>query len=203
MNHRPTTRLSIAVLAAFFLFLGVVGGPGTPIDEHWVRVFHSLAVDDRLEWSAIVLTNAGSAYVLVPLALLFALVLFVQRRRRDAIALLVMTLGGRLLVEAIKLIVNRPRPVLEDYPVVVSSMSFPSGHAANTMSTFLAFALILVPARHRRAAVIAAVLGSVAVGLTRPLLGVHWPSDVLAGWTLGILWILLCVTFLSRDRSEA
>jgi undecaprenyl-diphosphatase len=93
--------------------------------------------------------------------------------------------------------------VLEDYPVTVSSMSFPSGHAANTMTSFLAFALILAAARHRRAAIAVAVGASVVVGLTRPLLGVHWPSDVLAGWLVGISWILLCDALVRRDRSAA
>lgn len=191
------------LLAGLLLFLGYAGGPGTPIDERLVRSALAISANPTFEWGAILLTYAGSAFVLVPLTFLFALILVLERRRWDALALLIMALGGRLLVEVIKLIVNRPRPVLEDYPVVVSSMSFPSGHSANTMTSFLAFALILVPARHRTAAVATAVLGSIAVGLTRPLLGVHWPSDVLGGWTLGILWILICMAFLRRDRTAA
>lgn len=203
MKNGKIRLLAAFLLVGLFVVLGLIGGPGTPVDERLVRAIHAYSADATLERAAVLLTYAGSAFVLVPLTLLFALILLVQKRRWDALALLVMALGGRLLVEAIKLVVNRPRPVLEDYPVIVSSMSFPSGHSANTMTSFLAFALILVPARHRTAALATAVLGSIAVGLTRPLLGVHWPSDVLGGWTLGLLWILLCVAFLRRDRTAA
>ncbi len=203
MKNGKIRLLAALLLAGLFVVLGLIGGPGTPVDERLVRAIHAYSADATLERGAVLLTYAGSAFVLVPLTLLFALILLVQKRRWDALALLVMALGGRLVVEAIKLVVNRPRPVLEDYPVIVSSMSFPSGHSANTMTSFLAFALILVPARHRTAALATAVLGSIAVGLTRPLLGVHWPSDVLGGWTLGLLWILLCVAFLRRDRTAA
>ena len=77
-------------------------------------------------------------------------------------------------------------------------MSFPSGHAANSMITFLALALILAPARYRAAAIAAATAASVLIGSTRPLLGVHWPSDVVGGWAFGIAWVVIGVELSRR-----
>jgi undecaprenyl-diphosphatase len=69
--------------------------------------------------------------------------------------------------------------------VVTNSSSFPSGHAGNSMAVFLTIALVAVPRAHRIPAIFGAVLASLVVGCTRPYLGVHWPSDVIGGWSLG------------------
>jgi len=74
--------------------------------------------------------------------------------------------------------------------VMVSSSSYPSGHAANSMTAFVALALLAVPARHRRLALAMAIPLAIAVGLSRPFLGVHWPSDTIGGWTLAAMVLL-------------
>ena len=99
-------------------------------------------------------------------------------------------LGGRLMVELLKQSVGRLRPDLEMHAVTVQSLSFPSGHAANSMIAFVAIALFCAPARRRGSALTLAIAASLAVGATRPLLGVHWPSDVLAGWIFGLAWAI-------------
>jgi undecaprenyl-diphosphatase len=104
------------------------------------------------------------------------------------VALIAIVVSGRLLVEYLKLWIGRPRPDLEFQAVAVQSLAFPSGHAANSMTAFVAIALFCAPKSERKVALIAAIGASLLVGLSRPLLGVHWPSDVLGGWIFGLLW---------------
>lgn len=83
--------------------------------------------------------------------------------------------------------------------VEVSYMSFPSGHAANSIVAYFALALLLFEDRHRRGIAVACTLIlALLIGLTRPILGVHWPSDVIAGWSFGLLWVGLVLTVLHR-----
>lgn len=183
-NWRP---LALAVLLLVLVgALAVVGGAGNAWD---VGIIRSLAgwrhAHPGFEATAIGLTWAGSAYATLGGALAVALVRAAQRRRTDALWLVATVGGGRLLADGLKLLVDRPRPHFEPWPVPVSSFSFPSGHAANSMVAFTAIVVTLAPPSMRKPAAALAVLASLLVGSTRPLLGVHWPSDVIAGWCLG------------------
>ncbi len=109
-------------------------------------------------------------------------------------------IGGRIAIEVLKLAIDRPRPAFGPHPVEVHSLSFPSGHAGNSMITFLAIAMIAIPERWRGRAVAIALSSSIAVGLTRPFLGVHWPSDVIGGWVLGIGWVVALAALSRRWR---
>ena len=104
------------------------------------------------------------------------------------------TVTGSIAVALAKALVARPRPDLTDHLVTISSASFPSGHAANSAIIYLTIATILMQIVEGRAArsyvLIAAALLVVAIGCSRVYLGVHWPSDVLAGWSFGTLWAI-------------
>jgi undecaprenyl-diphosphatase len=106
--------------------------------------------------------------------------------------LLLIAMLGRALSEAQKYWVARARPDLELHLVVVKTQSFPSGHAASSMIFYLALAIALASGtRWQRVAPAAAVMLSLLIGTSRVMLGVHWPSDVVGGWTFGMLWVLL------------
>ena len=172
-------------------FAGWLGGPGMPVD---VSLIHALAADRAANPAAtsvaIALTNVGGAAGMIAILVAVIAVLAFGRRWKQAAAFGGIVLGGRLVVELLKLLVDRPRPAFGPYPVGVSSLSFPSAHSANSMITFLAIALVVLPARYRVMAVTAAVTLSGVVGATRPFLGVHWPSDVIGGWAFGIAWVV-------------
>jgi len=196
------TLLVVALL--LFVVAGLVGGPDNMRE---VAAIHSLEAERAarigLTGQAVLLTQLGGAPMLIAiLAVAVAWLAYVRRWRR-AISLAAIVLGGRVAVELLKLAIQRPRPFFSPYPVEIASLSFPSGHAANTMITFLALALIAAPAKVRAVAIAAAAATSVLIGVTRPLLGVHWPSDVVGGWAFGIAWVVVGVELSRRWRDAA
>lgn len=201
-----TIRHALAFALAFFLFLllGWVGGPVQPLDVDTIRYFAGWRAEHPQGTGLVILlTYLGGAEFLLAVAGAGAGWLLWRGERGRAAGLVLTVLGGRLGVELLKLLIDRPRPALDAHPVAVFSQSFPSGHAGNSMVTYLALALYVAPERWRRPALVAAVLLSLAVGWTRPVLGVHWPSDVLAGWTYGAALVALLWFSFFRPRSEA
>ena len=104
------------------------------------------------------------------------------------------TLSGSIVIVIIKVLVQRPRPEVTDHLVRVTSMSFPSGHAASSAIVYLTIGALLsqiVEARRGRLFIHLAAAGLVLlIGVSRVYLGVHYPSDVIAGWSFGALWAL-------------
>jgi undecaprenyl-diphosphatase len=105
--------------------------------------------------------------------------------------MLVIPMLGRGINSLVKLDVHRLRPTLEPHLVVEKTNSFPSGHSAGSMIFFLTLALLLTHrGRWRHVAAVSAVAVSFLVGVSRVMLGVHWPSDVVGGWAFGAMWVL-------------
>ncbi|CAN5227016.1 hypothetical protein BH10PSE12_BH10PSE12_21990 [soil metagenome] len=145
----------------------------------------------RVMIAASVVGDTGGRIVLV---LVSCAMLAWRRRGRQIGWLLVVTLGGMLLNLGLKQIFAAPRPDLLPHLDIVHTYSFPSGHAAGNLIFFGALAMIVA----RRAAWIAAAGVIILIGSSRVWLGVHWPSDVLAGWVEGIGWLVLCGAWLRR-----
>ncbi len=136
------------------------------------------------------LGGSGTAILVMTLATVF---LLIRRQRRLAAFLATAGVGLAVLGPATKAIADRARPLV-DTPVVQtpSNASFPSGHAMTAVVVWGALLLVALPAVQRRARpwLIAGTIAlAVAIGLTRLALGVHFVSDVLAGWALGIGWL--------------
>lgn len=160
------------------------GRPDDPLGPSWLEE----AVRD--------VTGLGSMIVLllVTAAVVFYLVLI--RKNREALVVLVAVGGGQILSSLLKLGIDRPRPELVSHLVHVQTLSFPSGHAMMAAVTYLTLGTMLagiVPSRATKAYVLGVVvLITLMVGVSRVYLGVHWPSDVLAGWCAGFAWATLC-----------
>ena len=106
---------------------------------------------------------------------------------------------GRLLVEAQKYAILRIRPGDEAHLVPVSTPSFPSGHSANSMIVCLTLAILFfADTRWKRPAVAVGFALSICIGVSRVLLGVHWPTDVIGGWAFGLLWVVLALPLAER-----
>jgi undecaprenyl-diphosphatase len=148
-------------------------------------------------------TELGGHLVLVPITIAAALWLLFRRRFRAAAILVGITLVGRFLVEFQKSYTARIRPGEYEHLVPVESLSFPSGHAANSAIVYVALAVLLSSGRPwRPLALWGAVWLSLAIGISRVMLGVHWPSDVIAGWAFGLFWTLLLLHLSGYDLGD-
>ena len=146
------------------------------------------------------LTELGSGPVLLGATGVGLGFLLVRRDWRGSVQLTGITLTGRLLVELQKDWTARVRPESIGHLVPVDSLAFPSGHAANATMVWLCLALLLPRGGRGRAfAAWAAVWLVLAVGLSRIMLGVHWPSDVIGGWAFGLFWTLLLLRLSGHD----
>jgi membrane-associated phospholipid phosphatase len=189
---KPAFALS---LLALFLAVYWSGGPANGVEIGIMEWFAAIrASSPPFASMAGALTSLGGAYVTVGLTAAAALWLLLRRAPARALLLAATVLIERSAVEELKILFGRARP---DVGVewLPHSLAFPSGHSANSMTAFLAAALIAAPPELRRTAAIAAVALSVLVGLTRVALGVHWPSDVFGGWAFGLLavWIAMAI----------
>jgi undecaprenyl-diphosphatase len=194
-NQRPPARaqwrfvILLLLLAASWLGM-LIGGSGS-VDR---AIYQAVYAGHRPALRAVahVLTLLGEPTLLIAASVLVALWLWYLGRGRAGAVLLAVILIGRAVTELQKYWVARARPDLEAHLVVVKTSSFPSGHAAGSMMFYLALALMLTAhSRLRFAAAAAAILVSLLVGISRVMLGVHWPSDVIGGWSFGLLWVLL------------
>jgi len=176
----------VAALFSLCLAMGVIGGIDFPPDIAVIRHFEEVRAGyPGLTLSAIAVTQAGSAWATIGGGVSVAAWLAWRRKLWLAGVLGVTVLIERIAVDGLKLLIDRTRPTFDLHPVVTHSSSFPSGHAGNSMAVFLAIALIAAPRKYRLAAVVSALMASLIIGVTRPYLGVHWPSDVVGGWALG------------------
>jgi len=140
-------------------------------------------------------TALGGVAVLTLLVFAVTGFLWLTGQRRSALFLLAVVAGGLAVSSGFKELFSRPRPDLVSHGSHVYTASFPSGHSLMAAMTYLTLAMMLArtqPRRTVKAYLLAiAVTATILVGLSRVYLGVHWPSDVLAGWTLGTAWALL------------
>ena len=160
----------------------------------------------RVETAMRDVTALGGVTVLGSLTLLVVVFLALKGQRGSAITVAVATLGGQAISNGAKWVFDRPRPDLVPHGVETISASFPSGHSMMAAVTYLTLAVMLArvePRRRIKVFLIAvAVTITVAVGISRVYLGVHWPSDVMAGWAAGAAWALLCYLVAHRLGRE-
>jgi membrane-associated phospholipid phosphatase len=149
------------------------------------------------------LSTLGSQAVLTPLVGVIAVVLL-ARRRFVLAGLLIAAWGGAILLYSLtKHFVDRPRPPSDLWLADVGrSTSFPSGHAVQSLATFLALGLVggAWLSRARWPGRVLAIVLAAGVGWSRVYLGVHWTTDVLAGWLIAAAWIAVVVWLAATAR---
>jgi undecaprenyl-diphosphatase len=159
------------------------GDPSNPIGPAWLE--HALAD----------ITALGGYIVLTVLVIGVAVYLLASGKRGTALLVVGAVGSGTMLSEMLKLGFARPRPDLVSHLVDVQSASFPSGHAMISAIAYLTLGVLLAGAhKQRRTRIIImtyAIALTLAIGASRVYLGVHWPTDVLAGWALGAAWAAL------------
>lgn len=158
--------------------------PTDTIGPHWLK---SAALD---------VTALGGVTVLCIVIAAVVGYLALERKRHAMVLVLVAALGGQLMSTALKLSFDRARPSVVPRLAEVQTASFPSGHSLMSAVVYLTLGALLTQfVQQRRARIYIFSLAcalTVAVGLSRIFLGVHYPTDVLAGWTAGLAWALSC-----------
>jgi membrane-associated phospholipid phosphatase len=159
-----------------------------------IQVLEAVAAHRTAGWTSVaeVVTDAGSFVLLAPLSIAFVL-LRRWKRPADDIALVVIAAGSAALPSVTKLIVARPRPIIEPLSHL-TSLSFPSEHSTQAAAIYLTIAILLSAALNRgwrRVLIVLAVLIALSVAGSRVSLGIHYPTDVIAGLLLGWTWALL------------
>lgn len=158
--------------------------PSVPVGPRWL---HGVALD---------ITALGSVAVLSLIVLGVCGFLALQGLDRYALFVFLSSLTGWMLNDLLKLAFGRPRPDIVPHLREVVTLSFPSGHAMTSAVVYLTLGALLMRLTTRTVTRVycigAAMLTTVLVGLSRIYLGVHYPSDVIAGWLIGLSWALLC-----------
>ncbi|HEY9663018.1 MAG TPA: phosphatase PAP2 family protein [Allocoleopsis sp.] len=151
-----------------------------------------------LDWIATYLTKFGTRWGVIPFTVVFSLVLIARKRWRSFLYFLITMTGCGITNLTAKALLHRVRPRLWEYQGH-TDFSFPSGHAMASMA--LIAALIVLTQRTHWCKWIVFVGGAfvVAIGWTRLYLGVHYPSDIIAGWMLSITWAV-GVSFLVKPQ---
>lgn len=140
------------------------------------------------------ITALGGTTLVAVVTLVSVLAFLFHKKRLHALVMAVVVLAAWASSSGTKALFARPRPDLVPHEAFVYSASFPSGHSTMSTAAFLTLAMLvasLEPRRRSKAlAYIVAAFFVIGVGFSRVYLGVHWPTDVLAGWCLGSAWAL-------------
>ena len=214
---RWTEKLSLAVclsgICIFGLLVVLISAPGTQsFDESVIRqmrapddlanpVGPNWLAESMRDWTAL-----GGYSVLLTITILVSVFLFLERQNSHARVILATVVTGFLLTLLLKAIVSRPRPDIVPHYSYVDSPSFPSGHSMMSAIVYLTLGLMLSDLASQRHVkvflVVAAIAISGTVGFSRIYMGVHYPTDVLAGWWAGTSWALAIWLVLRRRRVQ-
>ena len=200
-------------LWAFLELAGMVVSGGTaPVDEKLLLLFRT--ADDLSDpvgahWVEELMrdiTGLGGVGILTFFTLASAAYLLLIKKPKMALFIVVAIVSGTLLSFALKYGFDRPRPDLVPHGSYVYTHSFPSGHSLMSALVYFTLGTLLSRIEGRKRVKVflmsVAALLTVSIGVSRVYLGVHWPSDVLAGWTVGIFWSILSLMIASSLQSS-
>ena len=194
-NNWPSLLLLLVGLALPLLIFGrlaygVWGQKGGILwDESILLSIHETA-NPQLDLFAKTLTKFGLFWGVFPLAIVTMLVLWKQRFWRSLAYWLITMLGSILINHTGKSVIHRVRPELWESPAPELNYSFPSGHAMYSMVFIAGLVILTWESKWRWVALIVGGLFVLAIGWTRLYLGVHYPSDIVAGWMVSIAWAI-------------
>jgi membrane-associated phospholipid phosphatase len=167
----------------------------------WIHQF----ANPQLDGLMLFITALGDPGTVITVFISTIVWLGMKRRYTDAIGFLIICTGGVLINQVMKLFFAKPRPELWTRLISETSFSFPSGHAVGSMVVygFIGYILAREFPVYQRYIYAAASILIIAVGFSRLYLGVHYPTDIIAGYGVGILWLITCLKVkFSRPHSE-
>jgi membrane-associated phospholipid phosphatase len=203
LKHAERWPFSVKIFLSFALFLAASIGFASLADE--VREGETLVLDQSILeaihagsndfWNSffLIVTHLGDVTSVVAITLTVVLFLALKKRYKY-ILLVVAGVGGAAALNLIlKLIFERARPDLWHQLVTETSFSFPSGHAMASAALAFCIAVVFWRSRYRVPVLITALMYVFLIGFSRLYLGVHYPSDVLAGWLMSAAWVLTVI----------
>ncbi len=166
-------------------------------DTSFLLWFHQLA-NPTLDNLMVPITQLGNPVFVIPVATLTLGILVGSRRKSAALMFAIACLGGVILNTGLKLVFTKPRPELWHRLIVETSYSYPSGHALGSMVLYGMIAYLLSQRYPKFSSIIyVAAAGLIlTICFSRLYLGVHWPTDIMAGLGIGLLWLIVCITML-------
>lgn len=135
------------------------------------------------------ITVLGDATTIIFISAVLVGYLLTKQRPRQALFAAIAMGGISILILTLKLLYARPRPDLWEQLVTETSFSFPSGHATASSALALVIAILCWPTRWRRLALLLSTVYIILIGYSRMYLGVHYPTDIIAGWAVSIVWL--------------
>jgi undecaprenyl-diphosphatase len=191
----------VLVVLAIKISEDVLGGESGPVDNTVLLFIHAHVPGSLIPFFSAI-TVSGSAKFLFPVTAFITVLLLLSKRRSDALFLAVSVIGAALIVFIIKILVGRQRPVLWETEHYWGA-SFPSGHTLVVAAFATAAALLVLRVRPASQGIVmtAAFLWIFLVGLSRLVLGVHWPTDVLAAACIGTFLPLAINVIMHFHRS--
>jgi undecaprenyl-diphosphatase len=193
--YAPYAVLAAALwAAALALTRSISAMTGTPpADLELATTAHEFALANPwLEWVARLFALMGSGFILAPLTVLLVVVLYRRGQQWWALWLAAAGLGGVMISQTVKRVVDRPRPMWDNPLNDLTSPSFPSGHAMAGIYGYVALGMVawfLLASPWNAVIGTALMLFGVLMGPSRVAFGVHWPSDVLGGWLYATAWL--------------
>jgi undecaprenyl-diphosphatase len=199
--------VAIAGTYAFTKFAGHVRSGRTQAFDDAVLLWIEQHRSPKLEPVMLEISLLGTGTVVMMIVAVSAMFLWLTRHRYSALLLLIATFGGIVLNGLLKIGFGRPRPQIFEWGTDVVSWSFPSGHAMSAAIVYgtVAYLATRLQVRHlhRVITLLAAAVLIVAIAVTRLYLGVHYPSDVLAGVIIGLAWASFCMATLEAIQLYA
>ncbi len=203
------TTIGIVGLASCLLILFVLAQIAEEVLEReafafdttfllWLHQFANPSLDNLM----LFITNLGNPTTVTIIAGVTFLLLWWRRYREEAKIFVLVCLGGVILNTGLKLFFSKPRPELWHRLITEKSFSFPSGHALGSMVLygFIAYELATHYPQFAKVIYSLTIILIAAIGLSRLYLGVHWPTDIIAGYGVGFLWLMICIMMLKLQR---
>ncbi len=200
--------LIVAIPFGFLFGQVVTSGPLTDVDKRWSEQLYELSEPVWANHLLEAISFVGKPIFLSVVVVVPTLWLLRKKELRVAVFLVVTVVSGALVDTALKAAIGRPRPTVRGGPPEAFGSSFPSGHSMASLITYGAFMLVVLPYMPRalrRPSIFLATLLVLAIGFSRLALGMHFLSDVIAGFLFGLAWLLVAVAAFNvwrRDRRE-
>jgi undecaprenyl-diphosphatase len=200
-NLRITKNKSLLLALTFLLFWmsaiifsmlasEIIKNKQPSVDVSILQGIHS-HVTPMYDIFFLIVTTMGNAEILLPTVLLVVAYLLYKRRRLDALLVLFSVGGAAIASSILKLLFHRDRPSLWHSSITEMGYSFPSGHAMLSCALVLALVGISWNTRWRWSAISVGATTATLIGFSRLYMGVHYPTDILAGWCVSFMWVLI------------